>query len=228
MSKSDFFSNAMLADYSNNSIHNKIENSKNELWKVPEEYWKKILSNIMHVGTNSKTLIKRQKINEYSIASNYNSIIILTPIEQKELFLSFVPGGRFKSRENKIIDILTALKTIQENNINILFDKNLKRNVIIENLTKIDGIGSKQARNIPMDLYHPEFRNGSIPIDNNWKKVSKYLGYNWSDSDKHENEIIEWRNNHTGREIIKEDWEFDRLLYFALNEVNSNVNKLLK
>ncbi len=85
-----------------------------------------------------------------------------------------------------------------------------------------------EARNIPMDLYHPEFRNGSIPIDNNWKKVSKYLGYNWSDSDKHENEIIEWRNNHIGREIIKEDWEFDRLLYFALNEVNSNVNKLLK
>lgn len=33
------------------------------------------------------------------------------------------------------------------------------------------------------------------------------------------NILLSAENNHIGRNIIKEDWEFDRLLYFALNDI---------
>ncbi len=79
-----------------------------------------------------------------------------------------------------------------------------------------------------MDLYHPAFRNGSIPIDENWRRIAKCLGFKWSNSEKHEQDIIEWRNKYIGRDTVKDDWDFDRLIYWALNEKSSNVRKILK
>ncbi len=222
--------NALIADYSNKSIFERIENSKSLQWKNSKAFWEKILSNQMHIGSNSKTLIKRKGTDEFIIASDFDKISKLDYHAKQELLRKFVPGGGQKaSKETKVSRLIKAVDLIlSKGGLDSIFNSTIKKEGIIDTLKLIDGIGPKQARNIPMDLYHPEFRNGSIPIDENWKKIGNYLGCNWSESDKHEKDIIEWRNMYLGRDKIKEDWEFDRLVYFALNDSKSNTYKLIK
>jgi len=220
---------ALIEDYSNKSIFNKIENSKSSQWKNPCAFWKKIISNQMHIGSNSRTLIKRQLTDEFSIASDFDKFSKFDNYKKHELLLKFVPGGRNVSKEKKVLRLLNALELIiSKGGLNSVFNSTFNKEEIINILTSIEGIGPKQARNIPMDLYHPEFRNGSIPIDENWKKIGDFLGLKWSKSDKHEQDIIQWRNIFIGRDKIKEDWEFDRLVYFALNDSESHTCKLIK
>jgi hypothetical protein len=228
MDKSEKFAEALKIDYRNLSILGKIEKSKSNEWQNPEAFWEKILTNQMHIGSNGKTLLKRMNTVEFKAASNFKKFAALDNKKQKELLDKFVPGGRQVKKDTKIQRLLLAIEFISSNKVNSLFGSKLPQESIISNLKKLEGIGVKQARNIPMDLYHPAFRNGTIPIDENWKKISKYLGFKWSDSEKHENEIIGWREKYIGREVIKEDWEFDRLVYFALNDAESHTYKLIK
>lgn len=221
--------NALIDDYSNKSIFERIENSKSLHWQRCSAFWEKIISNQMHIGSNSRTLIKRKTTAEFLIASDFDKFSNLDNHKKHEVLLKFVPGGRNVSKETKVIRLINAVDLIlSKGGLNSIFNSNINKEGIIDTLTLIVGIGPKQARNIPMDLYHPAFRNGSIPIDENWKRIAKYLGYNWSNSEKHEKDIIEWRNNYIGRDIIKEDWELDRLVYFALNDSESNTFKLIK
>lgn len=221
--------NALIKDYANKSIFFKIENSKSLLWKNPSAFWEKIISNQMHIGSNSRTLIKRKSTNEFILASDFDKFSKLDNHKKQQLLLKFVPGGINVSKEIKVLRLINAVDLIlAKGGLNSVFNTTLNKEGIIDILTSIVGIGPKQARNIPMDLYHPEFRNGSIPIDGNWKKIGSYLGCNWSRSEKHEKDIIEWRNKYIGRDKIKEDWEFDRLVYFALNDSESQTYKLIK
>jgi hypothetical protein len=221
--------NALIEDYTNKSIFEKIENSKSSQWKNPSAFWEKIISNQMHIGSNSRTLIKRKTTDEFVIASDFDKISKLDNHAKQELLRKFVPGGKNVSKETKVSRLINAVDLIlSKGGLNSDFKSNLKKEDIIDTLNLIEGIGPKQARNIPMDLYHPEFRNGCIPIDENWKKIGSYLGCHWIKSEKHEQEIIEWRNKYIGREKIKEDWEFDRLVYFALNDLETQTYKLIK
>jgi hypothetical protein len=220
---------ALSTDYSNKSISIRIEKSKSYLWQNAGAFWEKILSNQMHIGSNSKTLIKRKGTDEFIFASDFDKLSKLDNKAQKELLLKFVPGGRKVSKETKVLRLINAIDLISaKGGLNSIFNPHIKKDGIIGSLMSIEGIGPKQARNIPMDLYHPEFRNGCIPIDENWKKLARYIGYNWSKSEKHEQDIIEWRNKYIGREKIQEDWELDRLVYFALNDSESQTCKLIK
>ena len=182
----------------------------------------------MHMGSSSRVLLKRIETEGFRLASNYNHFSELNAIEKKQVLDSFVPGSPFASKENKVTTLLSAFDFISKKGITSTFSPELKKVELLKNLRNIPGIGSKQSRNIAMDLYHPSFRNNTIPIDENWKKISKFLEYKWSDSDKHENEIIEWRNTYICRDKISEDWEFDRLIYIALNDSTSEVYNIVK
>jgi hypothetical protein len=229
MDKSKQLAEALIKDYSNSAIRDKIEEAKKDGWKNPDAFWVKILTNQMHVGSNSIVLKKRMNTNEFKVASNFQDFLKLDKKEQKELLDKFVPGGRNVSKEEKIKRLTAAIDLIlSKGGIKLTFASKMTKKEVIDMLTSIKGIGAKQARNIPMDLYHPAFRNGSIPIDENWRKIAKHLGFKWSNSEKHEQDIIEWRNKYIGRDTIKDDWDFDRLIYWALNEKSSNVRKILK
>jgi hypothetical protein len=228
MDKSEKFAEALKIDYANLSIFDKIEKSKSNEWQNPEAFWQKILTNQMHIGSNGNTLRKRMNTDEFKAASNFKKFAAIDKKHQKELLDKFVPGGHYAKKDTKIQRLLFAIDYISSNNVNSLFGAKLPKESIIFNLKQLDGLGDKQARNIPMDLYHPAFRNGTIPIDENWKKISKYLGFKWSNSEKHENEIIKWREKYISRDIIKDDWDFDRLVYFALNDPDSQIRKLIK
>lgn len=69
------------------------------------------------------------------------------------------------------------------------------------------GIGSKYARNIWMDVVHPDFIN-NIAIDERIKKITEALGYSFDNYEKHEQFYLD-----IAKEAGITGWELDRLLY---------------
>lgn len=74
-------------------------------------------------------------------------------------------------------------------------------------LKSFSGIGDKYARNIMMDVYHPEFRD-SIAIDARIKTISKTLGLSFASYQAHEEFYLS-----VARDAGLNGWELDRLLF---------------
>jgi hypothetical protein len=74
-------------------------------------------------------------------------------------------------------------------------------------MQRFHGIGDKYARNIWMDVYHPDFRN-AIAVDERIKRITEALGYSFKSYAEHERFYQE-----IAREANLEGWEVDRLLY---------------
>lgn len=74
-------------------------------------------------------------------------------------------------------------------------------------MKRFHGIGDKYARNIWMDVYHPDFRD-AIAVDERIKRITQALGYSFKTYAEHERFYQE-----IAREAGLEGWEVDRLLY---------------
>jgi hypothetical protein len=77
-------------------------------------------------------------------------------------------------------------------------------------LRKFPGIGPKYARNIMMDVYHPEFRQ-SIAIDSRIQAITDLLGLTFSSYDDHERFYLK-----AAEQADLNGWELDRLMFNAL------------
>jgi hypothetical protein len=82
-----------------------------------------------------------------------------------------------------------------------------RRDAKIAFLRAFDGVGPKYARNILMDVYHPDFRS-SIAIDERIKEVSKALGVKFRTYADEEEFYLA-----AGLSTGLNGWELDRLLY---------------
>lgn len=80
------------------------------------------------------------------------------------------------------------------------------------------GIGDKYARNIWMDVYHPEFHD-CIAIDERIKKITKELGYSFESYDEHERFYLD-----IASQAGLKGWELDRLLYNYRDYFLSRIN----
>ncbi len=87
----------------------------------------------------------------------------------------------------------------------------------IEFLKKFAGIGDKYARNIMMDVYHPDFRN-CIAVDRRIKSLSKALGLTFGSYDDEEQFYKE-----VAHLAGIEGWELDRLIYRFTPEFKHNA-----
>jgi hypothetical protein len=74
-------------------------------------------------------------------------------------------------------------------------------------MLQFDGIGDKYARNIWMDVYHPDFYD-AIAVDERIKKISAAMGYSFGRYADHERFYQE-----LARDAELQPWELDRLLY---------------
>ncbi len=87
------------------------------------------------------------------------------------------------------------------------------RDEIIAFLRSFAGIGPKYARNIPMDIYHPAFRD-SVAVDERIQNVSKTLGLSFASFQEHEDFYRK-----VAQRAGLEGWELDRLLYNFNHEI---------
>ena len=69
------------------------------------------------------------------------------------------------------------------------------------------GIGDKYARNVWMDIYHPDFYD-NIAIDDRIKQITAAMGYCFDSYHEQEHFFLE-----IAKEANLQGWELDRLLY---------------
>lgn len=86
-------------------------------------------------------------------------------------------------------------------------------------MQQFKGIGPKYARNIWMDVYHPEFRD-SVAVDERIKSITEKIGYSFGD---HEYEAHERFYQEIAREAGLEPWEVDRVLYHFRGEIERQL-----
>ena len=84
------------------------------------------------------------------------------------------------------------------------------------------GIGDKYARNIWMDVYHPDFHN-SIAIDIRIKKITEQLGYKFTAYSLYERFYLE-----IAQEANLQGWELDRLLFNYKDKFIADLNVVEK
>jgi hypothetical protein len=80
-------------------------------------------------------------------------------------------------------------------------------------LKRFKGIGPKYARNIMMDVYHPEFRD-SIAVDSRIQRISRELGLSFQSYETEEAFYCR-----VASQAGLNAWEVDRLLYWFTDEV---------
>lgn len=88
-------------------------------------------------------------------------------------------------------------------------------------LQEFKGIGPKYARNIMMNLYHPEFRS-SIAIDSRIAGVSEAFGLSFGSYEEHEQFYLD-----VARSAELDGWEVDRLLFWFTDEVLRRASEAL-
>jgi len=84
-------------------------------------------------------------------------------------------------------------------------------------LKSFHGIGDKYARNIMMDVYHPEFRD-TIAIDARIKALSQALGLRFDSYAAHEEFYLS-----VAQEAGLNGWELDRLVFSFQSEFLANA-----
>jgi len=92
----------------------------------------------------------------------------------------------------------------------------------IKFLKQFKGIGNKYARNIGMDLYHPDFRD-FIAIDARITSISEELGLptdSWS-YDEHE----AFYHGVVAESTVENAWELDRILYQSTDQVLEGIRQ---
>ena len=82
----------------------------------------------------------------------------------------------------------------------------------IDYLLSFPGIGKKYARNMMMDVYHPDFRD-SIAVDIRIQSILKELGMELRPYEEQEKFLLE-----AAHLAGLNGWELDRLMYGYLNE----------
>ncbi len=92
-----------------------------------------------------------------------------------------------------------------------------EREAKIRFLKTFHGIGDKYARNILMDVYHPDFRD-SIAIDARIKDISKLLGIAFPNYHLHEQFYLD-----AAHDAGLNGWELDRLMFNYLHEFRSRL-----
>jgi hypothetical protein len=91
----------------------------------------------------------------------------------------------------------------------------------IEFLKSFDGIGDKYARNIMMDVYHPDFRE-TVAIDVRITSLSNELGLSFNGYEEHEQYYLD-----VAHEAGLNGWELDRLLFNFRDEVMHRLQQVM-
>jgi hypothetical protein len=85
-------------------------------------------------------------------------------------------------------------------------------------LREFKGVGDKYARNIGMDIFHPDFQD-TIALDTRIKGISDELSVEFNSYEKHEQFYISVADR-----LDTTAWELDRILYRYADEVISEIN----
>lgn len=111
------------------------------------------------------------------------------------------------------IDSLGGLDSAQQK-----FEARDGKEAKMDFLREFKGVGDKYARNIGMDIFHPDFQD-TIALDSRIRGISDELGVEFDSYEQHEQFYIS-----VAERLGITAWELDRILYRYTDEVTANIN----
>lgn len=146
----------------------------------------------------------------------FESLSDLNPDQRSERLRTVLRRSKVRMADQKAewlaenYDRIVAMGGLQATNERFRAMKDTEE--IITFLRSFTGIGPKYARNIPMDVYHPAFRN-SVAVDERIQNVTEALGLSFTRFEQHEGFYLD-----VAERAGIEGWELDRLLYNFTDE----------
>lgn len=185
-------------------------------WERPDFIWHGILSAFSTMGNSSGSigLIKNKE--------NYNRVTFealsqLDASERSKVSREALRNAKVRWPDKKAEYLVRNFEKIVEMGGLITAREQLEnasgRQGKIKFLKSFVGISDKYARDMMMDVYHPEFRD-SIAVDTRVKNITDELGLKFNSYEDHENFYIT-----AAHEAGLNGWEMDRLLYNFQDEV---------
>ena len=190
----------------------KLEELKREYRNLerPDFIWHYLLQSFSTLGNSDgwDGLIGNQK--NY-LKVTFGSLLKLSPDERLFTLETTLDDAKVRYSKKKARQLAEYFEYIQEMGGLVAVKNKLfslpSRDAKIEFLKTFKGIGPKYARNILMDVYHPDFRE-SIAIDSRIESISKEIGLSFKQYKDEEEFYL--RVAH-GAGI--NGWELDRLMY---------------
>lgn len=199
-----------------------LESSKANLksFERPDFIWRYFLLSMATWGSASGAKRFVHDPDSYRLVA-WETLAALTPSQrQAQVMNACISAGlRYPSRKAdcilKCFDLIAQMGGPEAAKA-LLCDEN-GCEAKIKFLQRMPGIGPKYARNMMMDVYHPEFRE-CIAVDTRIKAISKALGLSFSTYKEHEDFYLA-----VAHSAGLEGWELDRLLFALRDAVESRL-----
>jgi thermostable 8-oxoguanine DNA glycosylase len=181
--------------------------------------WEALLLSMSTMGNSRGVTLVRNE--EYHRRVRWDSLKKLPPENRAEVLTETLSAAKVRMPRVKARWLADNFDRIQAEGGPVEVKKQLEkksgREQKIRFLSSFKGIGPKYARNMLMDVYHPDFRD-SIAIDERIKKVSSALGLTFTKYEEGEKFYLSVA--HAAGLV---GWELDRLLYGHTAEVLASV-----
>lgn len=121
--------------------------------------------------------------------------------------------SRYISTHVNQIESLSGLESAQQG-----FEDRDGKEAKMDFLREFKGIGDKYARNIGMDMFHPDFQD-TIALDTRIRGISDELSVEFDSYEEHEQFHIS-----VAERLDMTAWELDRILYRYTDEITAEIN----
>ena len=182
--------------------------------------WYEIVLSLSTMGHSRGAVLATNK-SKYETVT-YNTVVDIDTEDRPEYFESALresnvrypnKKARWLSENILLIENMGGISAANE-----AFRQAGGRNEKMSFLKQFMGIGDKYARNIGMDLHHPDFRD-TIALDDRIRGLSNSLGLRFDDYDTHEEFYRD-----TAKQLELTPWELDRILYNFEEEIRQRIS----
>jgi hypothetical protein len=201
----------------------KIKNKAKQRQERPDTLWfELILSMATLRGSSGSTLATED---EYYNQVQYQTLLEMNEEERvdhlEEVLLDagvnmHLRKADFINAQVDRIDSLGGLDSAQED-----FEARDGKEAKMDFLREFKGIGDKYARNIGMDIFHPDFQD-TIALDARIRGISDQLCVEFDSYEQHEQFYIS-----VAERLGITAWELDRILYRYTDEVIAEIKSNL-
>lgn len=192
---------------------------KTQKWEDPEFIWKSLLLSMSTMGNSRGVALVRE--DRYHRLVTWEALESLTPDERVKQLDQTLRAAKVRMPAQKAVWLSNNFESIASQGGPAAVKSRLQecsgRDAKIAFLQAFDGVGPKYARNMLMDVYHPDFRS-SIAVDERIKKVSKALDVKFATYADEERFYLD-----AALAAGLSGWELDRLIYNFTDEVLANL-----
>jgi thermostable 8-oxoguanine DNA glycosylase len=184
----------------------------------PELIWELLLLSFATMGNSRGVALVENSLFHNPV--RFTALARLSPNDRLATLKSNLRAARVRMPDKKADWLAENFERIQrEGGIKAVNQKVVERTLRDDKISYLrrtfQGIGKKYARNMMMDIAHPDFQD-SIAIDDRVKKIMEVLGLRFSERGYEDTEQFFLD---VAREVGLTGWELDRLLYRHTVEV---------